>query len=92
MLVIDVKRNLTGVIKEEGVVTFPEVLDLSPWLACDSPEHHAAGGVVYDCVSMVGHAGSIQGGHYIAHCRDGLGEGEPPLTVQSNCGVMCLMK
>ncbi len=88
MLVINVIRNLSGISKEEGVVTFPEVLDLSTWLARDSPEHHAPGGVVYDCVSMVGHAGSIQGGHYIAHCRDGLGEGEPPLTVQSTCGVV----
>ena len=32
MLVIDVQRNLTGIVKEEGVVTFPEVLDLSAWL------------------------------------------------------------
>ncbi|KAL0031968.1 hypothetical protein WJX79_009426 [Trebouxia sp. C0005] len=78
VLVINVVRNLTGISKEEGVVTFPEVLDLSSWLARDSPEHHAPGGVVYDCVSMVGHAGSIQGGHYIAHCRDGLGEGNAP--------------
>ena len=88
MLVINVARNLSGISKEEGVVTFPEVLDLSSWLADDSPEHHAPGGVVYDCVSMVGHAGSIQGGHYTAHCRDGLGEGEPPLTVQSTFGVV----
>jgi len=88
VLVIDVQRNLTSIIKEEGVVIFPEGLDLSPWLAHDSPEHHAPGGVVYDCVSMVGDAGSIQGGHYIAHCRDGLGEGEPALTVQSTFGVV----
>ena len=43
VLVIDVQRNLTGIVKEEGVVAFPEVLDLSPWLAHDSPEHHAPG-------------------------------------------------
>ena len=54
VLVINVLRNLTGISKEEGVVTFPEVLDLSSWLADDSPEHHAPGGVVYDCVSMGG--------------------------------------
>ncbi|KAL0054780.1 hypothetical protein WJX82_002300 [Trebouxia sp. C0006] len=31
VLVIDVQRNLTSIIKEEGVVIFPEGLDLSHW-------------------------------------------------------------
>jgi len=78
VLVISVARNFNGAKQETGVVTFPEDFEFSPWLHPDSPEHQVPGGTMYECVGMAGHAGTTRGGHYIAHCRDGMGEGKLP--------------
>lgn len=76
VLVVSINRNLGDNRKEIGIVEFPEELDLAKWVHADSPEHQQPDGLLYECVGVASHAGNVEGGHYIAHCRDGTGEGE----------------
>lgn len=47
-------------------VKFPcTSLDLSPYTAKGSPDVR---GAVFDLYAMTNHSGSLNGGHYIAHC------------------------
>lgn len=64
--------------KLEGPLTFPlDGLDMQPYLSTSVLAHRyrlsagASAPLLYDCMCVVVHKGSFQGGHYIAYVRNG---------------------
>lgn len=65
-LIISVKRfDYIGMwTKHTQKVSFPEILNLSPYLVGKSQN------INYELVATGNHVGSLQGGHYFAYCKE----------------------
>ena len=71
-----------GLQKLQHHVTFPEELDLSPWMHPGSPELAEGASLMYDLTTVIVHAGKDPtAGHYVAVCRLGAAEGLHPLCL-----------
>jgi len=52
-------------------VKFPtEGFDVREYLALESPERSLGATTLYDLIGVVNHSGSLNGGHYVADCRN----------------------
>ena len=52
-------------------VKFPtEGFDVKEYLALESPERSLGATTLYDLIGVVNHSGSLNGGHYVADCRN----------------------
>jgi ubiquitin C-terminal hydrolase len=52
-------------------VKFPtEGFDVKEYLALESPERSIGAATLYDLIGVVNHSGSLNGGHYVADCRN----------------------
>lgn len=59
--------SLTGTVKINDHFEFPETIDLTEFLAADSPQKKLSN--IYDLYGVIVHSGSYSGGHYYAFLR-----------------------
>ena len=64
-------RNATyGIPKVQKHISFPEMLDMTPWMHPTSPDLADGVSLVYDLTSVIVHVGkNVSVGHNTAYCR-----------------------